>query len=162
MPGSLQNADDPQRDSGSGDRGDRSARENASEFRHELEAHLKARAELLSLEVREAGEFIARKGLFGIAAALLLFFAYALLLAAGVALAGQWIESAWPDACAGRGWAVAAIALALLHVLLAFLLVTRLKRKPAQPLFGYTKAEFRKDRQWLQKNHSRSESGDSR
>lgn len=161
MPGSFQNAD-PRPPSAAEEDDDVSARERAWEFRRRLDEHLKARAELLSIETREAGSFVARKGLLGLAALVLVFFAYALLLAAAVSLCGQWLEHAWPGACRGRGWQFAAIAAALLHLLLAFLLVTRLKRKPVHPFFEYTRAEFRKDRQWLQKNHSRNKNGDSR
>lgn len=114
-----------------------------------LVAHLMARAELLAIETREAGQVAARKGLLGLLIAALLFFSYALVLTGAVSLLGAWLEAAWPAACKGRGWQMSALAAGALHFLLAFVLFNKLKRTPGQVLFEYTRAEFQKDRKWL-------------
>ncbi len=142
--------------SSSEDDGEESTRESAQALRQGLEDHLKARADLLGLEAREAGEIIARKGVLGVAIAGLVFFAYALLLVASVSLLGRWLENSWPDPFGGIGWQLAAISLGVLHFLIALRLFTRLKRKPGLPLFEYTRAEFQKDREWLQQNKNQS------
>ncbi|NIP91979.1 MAG: hypothetical protein GWO24_00260, partial [Akkermansiaceae bacterium] len=79
----------------------------------------------------------------------LAFLAYALLLTAAVSLLGRWLASIWPGVLGGSGWQLAAIIAALLHLLLACLLFNKLKRKPVPRLFEFTRAEFRKDREWL-------------
>lgn len=125
-----------------------STSQSAKAFQSGLQEHLKARVELLEIEAREAGGAVARKGAFGVAAAFLLLVAYALLLIAAVSLLGRWVES-WSASLAGYGWQLTAIAAGLLHALLALILVKKLKGPPAHPLFEYTRAEFHKDRAWL-------------
>ena len=62
--------------------------ESTQQFREGLGDHLKARAELLAIETREAGEVLARKGSLALVAATLLFFGYALILVSVVFLPG--------------------------------------------------------------------------
>jgi uncharacterized membrane protein YqjE len=142
-------------------RDDDSVRESAERFRHEFEEHLKARAELLGIELREAGGFAARKSALGLLLAALLVSAYGLLLTAAVSLLGQWLASAWPDTFGAVGWQLVAVLFGVLHLLLARLIFMNLKRIPARPLFEYTRAELRKDRAWLKQKQSRKESDSS-
>jgi len=128
-----------------------------------LAAHLQARAELLTIEAREAGQMAARKGIFGVLIIALLFFSYTLVLTGAVSLFGGWLEATWPKACKGIGWQLSALAAGALHFLLALILFTKLKRKPGQALFEYTRAEFQKDRAWLNRSkNSASENESSR
>ena len=141
MPGWFQTSGSP-RDP-SGDEGEESS------FREGLEEHLKARVELLAIEAREASTFAARKGVLGFVIGAFAFFSYALLLTSAVSLLGSWLERSWPDTFDGIGWQMVALFAGVLHFLLAFILFKILKRKPDQALFEYTRAEFQKDRQWL-------------
>ena len=134
------------------------ARDSAAEFRRGLEEHLRARAELLGIESREAAAFFARKSVLGLAAAGVTFSCYSLFLVATVSLLGRWLEGTWPRPFEGIGWQVVALSFAALHLPLAFVLFSRLKRKSTAPLFEYTRAEFQKDRQWLDQNQNRSSS----
>jgi uncharacterized membrane protein YqjE len=147
MPGWFHKSGSQRPPSGEGSE-DGSARESAKVLRDGLRDHLHARAELLGIEAREASEVVAHKGTLGIAAVALLFFAYALLLLALISLLGLWVES-WSENFAGFGWQLAAIGAGSIHFLIALILIKKLKRKPAQPLFEYSRAEFHKDRAWL-------------
>ena len=74
----------------------------------EFGEHLRIRSELFGIEAREAGEVAARKGTLAVVAIVLLFFAYALLLVALIALLGRWVSS-WSASLEGLGWAIVAI-----------------------------------------------------
>lgn len=139
------------------------ARETAAEFRHNLEEHLQARAELFSLEAREAGEWIASRGVLAVLALLLGLVAYGLLLVALIALFGSWLEGAWPAIGANRGWQVVALAAGVGHLLGALVLLRHLKNTTTKPnFFEFTRSEFHKDREWLQKRHFRKKNDDLR
>ena len=112
-------------------------------------------------KAKEAGEVIARRSILGIVAGVAVFFAYALLLVASVALIGRWLDGALPETWAGSGWAIAAIIFGVLHAVLALLLFQKLKLKLPTPLFEYTRAEFQKDSEWLQTNNSGNENDSS-
>lgn len=99
-----------------------------------------ARVELLSLEAREAGQQVARKGVLA-----------ALIAGCGViawmtAVAGfiGWIAASG----AGVPWYFVALGVAVLHLLLACLAVLALRRS-SPPAFSLSKAELLKDREWL-------------
>ncbi len=127
-----------------------SASRSARAFRDGLGDHLKARAELLAIESREAGEVIARKGVLAFLVTGALFFAYALLLVAAVALLGRWIAGQ-SEALTPFGWPLAAATLGFFHLIVGLILFKKLKCKPEQVLFEYTRAEIHKDRAWLDK-----------
>ena len=75
-------------------------------------------------------------------AAGLFFFGWALVLGGTIALVSAGI---------GRPWYLCALAVALLHLVAAWWLVARLRRsRRNQPLFAHTRAEFRKDREWIE------------
>ena len=125
-----------------------SAGKSAYQFREGLGDHLKARAELLSIETREAGEVAVRKGSRAIAALVFLFLAYALVLVTVVSLLGRWVESL-SSQFSGLGWQLAALAAGFLHFLIALALFRQLKQKQKLNLFEFTRAVFNKDREWL-------------
>jgi uncharacterized membrane protein YqjE len=126
-----------------------------------LADHLKARAELLAIEAREASQVAAQKGIFGVLIVVLLFFSYTLVLTGAVSLLGGWLEAIWPRACKGIGWQLTALAAGALHFLLALILFSKLKRKPEQALFEYTRAEFQKDRAWLNRSKTSASENES-
>ncbi len=130
------------------DDGQDAAGESARQFREGLGDHLKARAELLAIETREAGEFVARKGSLALVAATLLFFGYALVLTTVVVLLGGWLESL-TDQLSGWGWQVAALGIGFLHLVFALALFRKLKLAREPTLFEFTRAELNKDREWL-------------
>ncbi|MEI8038107.1 MAG: phage holin family protein [Verrucomicrobiota bacterium] len=99
-----------------------------------------ARLALIELELKQATAAGARRASSLIAGLACLGLAWALLLAGGIALIAQ--ASGWP-------WAWVAVAGAALH-LLAALGFARAARTPAAPAFPVTRAEFHKDREWIE------------
>ena len=71
------------------------------------------------------------------------------------------METTWPDTLSGIGWQLVALSVGVPHLLVALTLFKKLKRKPDQPLFEYTRTEFQKDREWLKKRKT-SENDNSR
>ncbi|GEM_PF-660223 len=139
-----------------------SFRKSAETFCDGLRDHFHARRQLLELELREAAGFAARKAALFATAAILAFFGYALLLGALVSAAGRWLQHQWPGLPPGAGWQIGALVCGILHLALVFLILLRLSRKNRQPLFEYTRAEFRKDAQWLHQKQSGKEKNASR
>ena len=137
-----------------------SAGESAQQFREGLGDHLKARAELLAIETREAGEVVARKGSLALVAATLLFFGYALILVTVVFLLGEWVESL-SDQLSGWGWQLTALTIGFLHFLFALALFRKLKRNRDLTLFEFTRAELNKDREWLNKSKNSANENES-
>ena len=109
--------------------------------------------ELASIEAKEAGEFVARKGIQGIILGIALFFFWSLILAGltGVLapMADEWLAGKvhWLP-----GWAAVLFALAVLHGIVAFIFLMGLKKKPAAPLFELSRQEIENDKQWLKEN----------
>lgn len=99
---------------------------------------ISARAELFSLEAKEAGAFFGRKAVFAV---IIAFCAVVAWLAIVAGLIG-WVASA------GVPWYFAALGAAALHLLVAGIAVVLLRR-PIPPAFSHTKAELAKDREWL-------------
>lgn len=102
---------------------------------------LASRAAIIELEARSS----ARRATFRlarvIAATICLFFGWLLLVIGGIgALA---IATGWK-------WHWLAISAAALHLIAALALVARLKSSNSDPSFPLTRAEFKKDRQWLE------------
>jgi uncharacterized membrane protein YqjE len=137
-----------------------SAGKSAHQFREGLGDHLKARAELLSIETREAGEVAARKGSLAIVAVAFLFFSYALVLITVVSLLGRWVETL-SSQFSGLGWQLAALGAGCLHFLVALALFRKLKQKQELNLFEFTRAEFNKDREWLNQNKTSANENES-
>ncbi len=99
---------------------------------------ISARAELFSLEAKEAGAFFGRKAVFALIIAFCAVMAW-LAIVAGVI---GWI------AAAGVPWYFAALGAAAVHLIVAGIAFVLLRR-PAPPAFSHTKAELAKDREWL-------------
>ncbi len=134
--------------------------ESAQQFRDGLGDHLKARAELLAIETREAGEVVARKGSLALITATFLFFGYALVLATVISLVGEWMESL-SEHLSGRGWQLTALATGFLHFLFALAVFRKLKRNRDLTLFEFTRAELNKDREWLNKSKNSANENES-
>lgn len=109
-------------------------------WREALLTLIATRVALVQLEAGEAARAAGIRALFGVGAAFCCFFAWALLLVAGVSLLAQ--TTGWP-------WHAFAAIAAVVHLIAAAMFVRAL-RKPAAPAFSHTKNEFRKDRQWIE------------
>lgn len=110
-------------------------------WREALMALIASRIALIQLEARDAAKQRVRRVVGMIAAVICLFFTWALLLAGGIAA----ISSA-----TGCPWHWLAIGAAALHLLLALLLLKGGSADPTAPAFPLTRAEFQKDREWIE------------
>lgn len=108
------------------------------------------RVDLIRLESKELAGGFARKAGFLAAAFGLLVFAWALMLAGVIALISDSTE--WP-------WSWVAICAAIAHLLLATLL-SKLASSPPKAAFPVTRAEFQKDRKWIENLHNPKKSND--
>jgi len=110
-------------------------------WREALMTLIASRFALIQLEARETARQRARRMVGFIVAAFCLFFTWALLLAGGIAAVSS--ASGWP-------WHWLALGAAALHLLLALLLLKGGSANPAVPAFPLTRAEFQKDREWIE------------
>ena len=102
---------------------------------------IEARVALIQLEARATVRKRMSRVVGILIAAICMFFAWALLLVAGIAALSS--ASGWP-------WHWLAIVAAAIHVLLALILIRKSSTKPVVPAFPLTRAEFQKDRQWIE------------
>lgn len=110
-------------------------------WREALMALIASRVALIQLESKEAVTGGVRRAVFIVVAGGCAFFTWALLLAGGIA----WIADA-----ADWHWSHLALGLAALHLLAGAILV-RLAMKPSgSAAFPVTRAEFQKDREWIE------------
>jgi threonine/homoserine/homoserine lactone efflux protein len=108
-------------------------------WREALMALIASRVALIRLEARQSAKSGASRAIRMAAAAFCLLFAWMLLLAGGIAALAACTD--WP-------WHWVALATAALHLLLAGLLIITCKAAP--PAFPATRAEFQKDREWIE------------
>lgn len=100
---------------------------------------LSARIELIRLEAtRASAEGIKKAAALGITVVALTF-TWILLLAGGIPLIAT---------ASGVKWPLIALAAAGLHLVLALLMLVRLRRRGA-PAFPITRNEFQRDREWF-------------
>lgn len=135
------------------------AQDSPSSFGARLHTYITARAELLAIETREAAQVLGRKAVLAAGLAAAAFFAYALILVGVVSLLGRCLAALWPAAFEGTGWQIVAIVAGCAHLAAAALFVVMIRRGADPPFFEYTRSEFRKDNEWLQRNQSSKESG---
>ncbi len=100
-----------------------------------------ARLALFQLEAKESAGLALRRVICLVAAVICLFFTWLLLLAGTIAATAA--MTGWP-------WYLLAIAAASFH-LIAAIVLAKVLSKPAQPAFPITRAEFQKDREWIEK-----------
>ncbi len=103
-------------------------------------ALIASRVTLIQLESKDATAAAGRSIAYIIAAISAVVFAWALLVAGLVAVLSEAIEKPW-------SWV--AIGFALLH-LLAGLVLAKLAKPSGAPAFPITRAEFQKDREWIE------------
>lgn len=109
-----------------------------------------ARVALIQLESKDAARETAGRAARLVALVICVFFTWALLLAGAVAWLGK--LTGWP-------WFAFAFIFAALH-LLAALILAKSAKAPATPAFPITRAEFQKDREWIQNFQSTRKSHD--
>lgn len=110
-------------------------------WREALMALVASRVALIQLESKEAVTGGVRRAIFIVVAGGCAFFGWTLLLAGGIA----WIADA-----ADWHWSHVALAAAIVHLLAGAILV-RLAMKPSgNSAFPVTRAEFQKDREWIE------------
>ena len=114
-----------------------------------LQDYLAARSELLHIESLEAARFAKRQAILAVVLLVAVVFGYALLLLALVPLLGAVLASSLPHNLAPFANQISALLFAGLHLLLALLAASKLRRPPSSPLFEITSSEFEKDRQWI-------------
>ena len=105
-----------------------------------LLALISSRAGLIELESKDAAKIAALKTIQVIAAGVCCLFTWALILAGCIAALSA--ATAWP-------WYWIALGAAALH-LLAAILFTRAAARRETPAFPATRAEFKKDREWIE------------
>lgn len=113
---------------------------NPQNWREALMTLIASRISLIRLEARETARQSARRVVCVIAAVICLFFTWALLIAGSIGAIA--VISGWP-------WHWLAIGAAGLHFLAAMILAGA-PSKPAAPAFPLTRAEFQKDREWIE------------
>jgi uncharacterized membrane protein YqjE len=135
---------------GSGDEHPRGESPYPSNWREALLSLIASRVELIQLESKEAATHGARRAALMIAAVICVFFTWSLLLAGGIAAISR--STGWP-------WYWTAMAAAAVHLLLAVILA-RSAKSTESPSFPYTRAEFKKDREWIENFHKTRKSND--
>jgi threonine/homoserine/homoserine lactone efflux protein len=108
-------------------------------WREALMALIASRVALIQLEARQSAKSGASRAIRMAAAAFCVLFAWMLLLGCGIAAL---------SACTGWAWHWVGLATAVLHLLLAWILIISCKAAP--PAFPATRAEFQKDREWIE------------
>ena len=120
---------------------------------HSLSGFIAARLELASIEAKEAASYTSKKVVYGIVFTLSAFFLWGLLLAATTGIlapiADQWLQDkiGWLS-----GWAAIALALAIIHGIIAVACYFKLTQQPTTPLFELSRKEIENDKLWLAKN----------
>lgn len=105
---------------------------------------------LIELESKDAAKDGARRAALIAAACGCAVFAWALLLAGGIPLIAG---------LCGCPWSLVAIGAAILHLVVGFILIS-LAKPSAGASFPITRAEFQKDREWIQNFHTTKRSND--
>lgn len=109
-------------------------------WREALLTLIASRVSLIQLESKDAAREAARRAAFTVALVAALFFTWALLLAGGIA--------ALADAT-GWKWYWIALGASATH-LIAAICLARAAKATGPPVFPVTRAEFQKDREWIE------------
>jgi len=106
-----------------------------------LHTLISARIAIVSHELKQASRERAKAIGSILIAAMLAFFAWALLLAGSIAAIA--VATGWP-------WHVVSLAFAALHLMAAILLVKSASTSTKAPAFPVTRSEFKKDCEWIE------------
>lgn len=119
-------------------------------WREALMALIAARVALIELESKEAALAAGRRTALIGAACACVFFMWALAITAAVSLISRAVG--WP-------WDWVAAGLAALHLIVGILLAQSAK-SAGNPAFPFTRAEFKKDREWIENFNKAKKSSD--
>jgi uncharacterized membrane protein YqjE len=119
-------------------------------WREALMALIASRFELIQLESKQARQEASRRALLVGVATGCAFAAWMLLLAGGVSLISE--ATHWP-------WNWVAVGIAGLHLIVGFILA-RAAKSAGTPAFPATRAEFQKDREWIENFNKPKKSSD--
>ncbi len=109
-----------------------------------------ARLALIQLESQDAAQAAARRAVFIGAACGCAFFTWGLLLVSGVSIISRTTDWQWDWVAAG---------LAALH-LLAGVVLAQSAKSSGKPAFPVTRAEFQRDREWIENFNKDKKSND--
>ena len=118
----------------------------------------KVRKELIGLEAKEASGVLIRLLLFLIAAIGASIVAYLCLLCTLAWGINHLLVCKLPESSTAWSIPITTGILMILHMVAAWISVYKLKKKPASPLFEYTRNEWKKDYAWLLKKTSKDKS----
>jgi uncharacterized membrane protein YqjE len=124
-----------------------------------LRDFLQARWDLLGLETREAAGILTSRLIILLLAAAALVAAWVLLLVAAWGVLRIVLAARLSGDLAPWAGPLAAALLFLIHLAAGLVLLARARRRSAPPLFECTRAEWKKDQEWLHKERSRNGSG---
>ena len=110
-------------------------------WREALMALIASRISLIQLESKDVARFTIRSAALILAACVCGFFSWALLLAGGISLTAR---------LAGWHWAYVAMGAAAIHLLAGLLMARIVMKSPKGAAFPVTRAEFQKDREWIE------------
>ena len=131
-----------------------SLRATSGSIKTELSQFLAARAELASIEAKEAAGFAAKKTVLAVVLGLCLLFTWILILAAATGALAPVMDRLITDEHSWLpGWVAVLFIFALVHLKVAFICLFFLKKKPHSPLFELSRQEIQKDKQWLKKSN---------
>lgn len=120
------------------------------DWRTALTALLAARLDLIQIESKDLASELARRGSWLVAACGCAFFTWALLLVSVIPLVAEKL---------GCAWNLVALAAAMFHLLLGLIFTRLAKPKPADA-YPFTRAEFKKDREWIENFQKTKKSND--
>ena len=137
---------------------DFSIKDTVAYIKEEGAEYVKTKVELASIEAKEAAEITTRKA---IAAGILAFFgilSYLLLIVSLIGACTKMLEGKMHNIEQHIGtWPIVTFGFFILHLLLVFIFLDKLKNAGKTPLFQHTLAELQKDKQWLQQIKSSNE-----
>lgn len=113
--------------------------------------YLASKAELASIEAKEAATHAKKKISLGLTTAFFAFFTYALFLILSYGVISHYLSShleAYAEYLPVPYLIV--LGMFLFHLLILFIYLIRLSKKPKEEWFAVTKSELQKDKQWLQ------------
>jgi len=128
---------------------DGALRQELKAFVSSLRAYLFARSELFAIEASEAASEVAARAFRKTLSFLFCFIGYVLFLTGLVGVIGQLLADS--QKLEFRNWIGACLILALVHFVIGVLLRLSSSSSLAKQhhLFEHTRAEFRKDQEWL-------------
>lgn len=121
--------------------------------------YVQAKLQLAAIEAKEAANAGVKTAINAAILLVLALFSYMLLLASIIGAGSHLIKEKAPTLEQYIGtWPIITLGLLLLHILLVFIFVDKLKNAGKKAFFSHTKAELEKDKLWLQQLKSNSKS----